>query len=296
MDLDLRKLRYFAAVADELHFGHAAERLHIAQPVLSRQIRELERELDATLFTRTNKRVQLTDAGRQLLDDARPLLAFSQAALRRVRRAHAALLSLTIGFAAGVRIAPVVQALEARHPDVQIELRQIPWQEQAETLRDGTFDVGFVRRPIDEEGLTLIPFLSEPRLALLSIHHPLAEMQSLSIAQLSDDPVVVHRAPAPAFTFANIKPRPDGRTQRQGPVAATMEEKLEHVAAGHAIAFAPASVAMTYAHPGIVCIPVTDISPSEVCIARRSGVSSPLIDEFIELAKSINRQTSPTLD
>ena len=87
VDLDLRKLRYFVAVADGLHFGQAAERLYVAQPVLSRQIRKLEQELGAALFVRSSRHVELTEAGRQLLDEARPLLAAADAASRRVRRA-----------------------------------------------------------------------------------------------------------------------------------------------------------------------------------------------------------------
>src|SRR5689334_10358876 len=111
MDLDLRKLRYFVAVAEELHYGRAAERLHIAQPVLSRQIRALEEELKAELFRRDRRGTALTAAGEQLLDDARPLLAGSEALLRRVRSAAEGSRTFTIGFMPGITVTPAVVAL-----------------------------------------------------------------------------------------------------------------------------------------------------------------------------------------
>ncbi|MEU9190555.1 LysR family transcriptional regulator, partial [Streptomyces sp. NPDC048484] len=117
MDLDLRKLRYFAAVADRLHFGRAADELHIAQPVLSRQIRALEKDLGASLFTRDRHGVALTGAGRQLLADAGPLLASAHAVRRRVSVAALGSRRLTVGFRAGIPVIPAARAFEARHPD-----------------------------------------------------------------------------------------------------------------------------------------------------------------------------------
>src|SRR3954466_3215799 len=133
MDLDLRKLRYFVAVADRLHFGRAAEELHIAQPVLSRQIRALEHDLGASLFTRDRHGVVLTDAGRQLLADAGPLLASADAVRRRgvaagprpppaaaargrVTVAARGNRRLAVGFRTGIPVIPAAQAFEARHP------------------------------------------------------------------------------------------------------------------------------------------------------------------------------------
>src|SRR5437764_3333892 len=118
MDLDLRKLRYFVAVADTLHFGRAAEQLHIAQPVLSRQIRALEQDLGAALFTRDSHGVVLTDAGKQLLADAAPLLASADAARRRVTVATRGKQRMMVGFRAGIAVAPAIQQFAIRHPDV----------------------------------------------------------------------------------------------------------------------------------------------------------------------------------
>src|ERR1700760_3797543 len=123
MDLDLRKLRYFVAVAGRLHFGRAADDLHIAQPALSRQIRALEDDLGTPLFTRNRHGVALTDAGRQLLTDAGPLLASAQAVRRRVTVAARGSRRLMVGFRAGITVAPAVEQFAARHPDVLVNVQ-----------------------------------------------------------------------------------------------------------------------------------------------------------------------------
>jgi DNA-binding transcriptional LysR family regulator len=153
MDLDLRKLRYFVAVADRLHFGRAADELHIAQPALSRQIRALEQDLGTPLLTRDSHGVALTDAGRQLLSDAGPLLASAHAVRRRVTVAARGSQRLTVGFRAGVAVAPAVRLFAERHPDVLVDVQRIEWDDQATMLLDGRIDVGYVRLPIDEAGL-----------------------------------------------------------------------------------------------------------------------------------------------
>ena len=137
MDLDLRKLRYFVAVADRLHFGRAAEELHIAQPVLSRQIRALEQDLGTPLLTRDSHGVALTDAGRQLLTDAGPLLASAHAARLRVTVAARGNRRLMVGFRAGVAVSPAVQRFAVRHPDVLVDVQRIEWDDQAAMLLDG---------------------------------------------------------------------------------------------------------------------------------------------------------------
>src|SRR6202044_2999506 len=115
-DLDLRKVRYFVAVAEELHFGRAAERLHVAQPVVSRQIRALEDELNSQLFVRDRRHTELTAAGRQLLEEARPLLQDAEALRRRVGRAGRGSGTFAVGFMPGLIVTPVVRALNAAPP------------------------------------------------------------------------------------------------------------------------------------------------------------------------------------
>jgi DNA-binding transcriptional LysR family regulator len=285
VDVDLRKLRYFIAVAEDLHFGRAAERLYIAQPVLSRQIRSLERELGVELFIRSSRHVTLTEAGKVLQSESAALLAAADTALRRVRAAGSGTLALTVGFMAGVTVTAAVREFGDKHPDVTVQVRRIEWYDQAEVLLDGVADVAFVRLPITEQWLELIPLYAEPRVAVLPIGHPLARRASVSIVDLADDPVITHRGATAAWeAFAGTDPRPDGRSPRQGPATRTIDEKLECVAAGHGVAFLPESAAAQFVRPDIAYVPVTDIPPSRVCLAYRAGTPTASVLDFLEAA------------
>ena len=194
MDLDLRKLRYFVAVADKLHFGRAADELHIAQPALSRQIRALEHDLGTPLLTRDSHGVALTDAGRQLLTDAGPLLASARAVRRRVTVAAGGSQRLMVGFRAGIAVTPAVRLFAEQHPDVIVDVQRIEWDDQAPMLLDGRIDVGYVRLPIDEAGLRVTPLYTEPRVAVLPAGHRLAGADAVRLADLRDDGFVTYPA------------------------------------------------------------------------------------------------------
>ncbi|MFC7649117.1 LysR family transcriptional regulator [Streptosporangium lutulentum] len=157
MDIDLRKLRYFVAVAEELHFGRAAKRLYITQPVLSRQIRALEHELGAQLFSRNKRSTELTPAGHQLLEDARPLLASAAALGRRIEQAAHGAPTFTVGFMPGIIVTAAVRVLAARHPELSIGVLRTSWDDQTEVVHNGRADVSFVRMPVDRQGLRLRP-------------------------------------------------------------------------------------------------------------------------------------------
>jgi DNA-binding transcriptional LysR family regulator len=289
VDLDLRKLRYFVAVAEELHFGRAAERLFLAQPVLSRQIRKLEQELGAELLVRSSRHVELTDAGRRLAEEARPLLAAADTVTRRVRMAAERLTTLTVGFFIGDPVARLAKAFSAMHPEVTVELVRIYWSDQMRLLREGGVDVAFVHRPVDEDGLDLVRLYAEPRLALLPADHRLADRERVQIADLADDPVILHRGADPAWeAFHNTDPRADGRRPRPGPTVSNIEEKLEHVAAGRAISFVPASAAAAiHPRPDVVAIPVDDILPTEIALAWRQGNRSSVVEAFVRTARAV---------
>jgi DNA-binding transcriptional LysR family regulator len=223
--LDLRKLRYFIAVAEELHFGRAAERLYIAQPVLSRQIRKLEQELGTDLLLRRSRNVTLTPAGREVLAEAKSLLAAADATRRRIEGVASGAAALTVGFFVGDELTA------AGKPEI-------------------------------------------------------------SIADLADDPVIIQRGATPVWqAFHNVDPRPDGRHPRPGPAVDNLEEKLQHVAAGRAISFVPASVAGVFAQPGIAYVPVTDIPPIRICLAWKSGPPSPLVAAFVDAVTTAGRHS-----
>ncbi|WP_055493832.1 LysR family transcriptional regulator [Streptomyces sp. TP-A0356] len=269
MDLDLRKVRYFTAVAEQLHFGRAAESLHIAQPVLSRQIRALEKDLDAALFVRDSHGVTLTAAGRQLLDDARNLLAAADATRRRVRRAARGPRRLVVGFRAGVVVTAALRAFGAAHPDVEVRARRVEWDDQEQLILDGTVDVAHVRRPVREQGLKLLPLFTEARVAMLPADHRLAGKHELSLADLVDEP---------RLSYAH--PGPDDLPIR------TVEEKFECVASGAGITLVPESVARQYSRPDISYVPVPDAERDEVLLAWEASRRSPLIPAFARAART----------
>jgi DNA-binding transcriptional LysR family regulator len=276
MDLDLRKLRYFVAVADNLHFGRAAEELHIAQPVLSRQIRVLEQDLGTLLLTRDSQSVALTDAGRQLLTDAGPLLASAHAVRRRVTVAARGSRRLMVGFRAGIAVTPAVRKFALRHPSVIVDMRRIEGDEQAAMLLDGRIDVGYVRLPIDETGLRVTPLYSEPRVAVLPVGHRLAGKEQITEADLAGEPLVWH---ADKGTQPTRRPHPNA-----GYLALGVDETLEHVAAGGGISFLARSATVFYSHPQISYVPVLDLAPDQVFIAVAASRASPVVDDFLAAA------------
>jgi DNA-binding transcriptional LysR family regulator len=289
--LDLRKLRYFVAVAEELHFGRAAQRLYVAQPVLSRQIRKLEQELGTDLLARTSRDVTLTPVGRQVLTEAKSLLAAADATRRRIEELASGQAALTIGFFVGDEFTAALEAFGADYPDVALDMLRVYWHDQTEVLLDGRADVAFVHLPVDDEGLELLPVRSEPRVAVLPLGHPAAGKPEISIAELADDPVIIQRGATPSWqAFHNVDPRPDGRQPRPGPQVDNLEEKLQHIAAGRAISFVPVSVASVVAQPGIAYVPVTDIPPIKICLAWKSGPPSPLVAAFVQAVTDARRQ------
>jgi len=278
MDLDLRKLRYFVAVADRLHFGRAAEELHIAQPVLSRQIRALEQDLGTPLLIRDSHGVVLTEAGRQLLTEAGPLLASVQAVRRRVTVAARGSQRLMVGFRAGIAVTPAVRLFAKRHPDVLVDVQRIEWDDQAPMLLDGRIDVGYVRLPIDEAGLRVTPLYTEPRVAVLPAGHRLAGKDQVTEADLDGEPLVWHAGPV---TQPTRRPHPDA-----GYLARGVDETLEHVAAGRGISFLARSATVFYTHPEVSYVPIPDLAPDQVCLAVAASRTSPLVNDFFTAAQA----------
>ena len=282
MDVDLRKLRYFVAVAEELHFGRAADRLHIAQPVLSRQIRALEDELKVQLFERDRRRTELTAAGEQLLADARPLLAGANALRLRVGRAARGQNSFTVGFMPGLIVTAAVRALDELHPELAVNVVRTNWDNQVEVVHDGRVDVSYIRLPADQSGLTVRPLLTEPRVAVLPAEHRLAGKESIAIADLADEHLLQDPDAVPEWRDIATELR-DGTRPAVGHFHA-VEEKLEHVATGRGVTVLPLSTATFYTRPDIVHVTVRDIPSNQVCLAWEAGRRSRLIQEFAAIA------------
>jgi DNA-binding transcriptional LysR family regulator len=268
--LDLTKLRAFVTLAEYLHFGRAADALHLTQPGLSRQIQMLERQLGARLLDRDHRHVALTDAGRQLLEDAVPLLAAVQATRQRVARAARGPARLVVGFRAGVIPTPAITAVRESCPDLIVEVKRLEWDDQEQNLLSGAVDVAYVRQPIDGRGLRLVPLYQEPRLAALRRDHPLADATELFEADLAEERHLRYlEPPAPGAT----------------PIR-SVEEKLEHVAAGLGIILLPLSATQHYTRPDVVYIPVLDAEPDQLWLAVVDGRDSYPVKDFVVAAKA----------
>jgi DNA-binding transcriptional LysR family regulator len=195
MNIELRHLRYFVAVAEELHFGRAALRLNISQPPLSQQIQILEQQIDARLFARTNRSVSLTAAGKQFLNDSRQILNQVEEAAARAARLHQGETGeLRIGFTSS---APFISAVSAtlshfrrRYPDVHLSARESNTREQIAPLGAGTLDLGLMRKTPLPENLERQVLLREPLLAMIPRDNPLARKDAVSLAELVAEPLV----------------------------------------------------------------------------------------------------------
>jgi DNA-binding transcriptional LysR family regulator len=283
VDVDLRKLRYFAAVARQRNFSRAAQELRIAQPVLSRQIRALESELGAVLFVRDRNGAQLTPAGTQLALDAEPLLAEANALRRRVAQAARKLGQFTVAFMPGLIVTDPVRAFGDAHPELTVEVLRTSRADQAAVLHDGRADVSYVRLPVDRHGLQLRTLLREPNVAVLPAGHRLAGKETISLADLADEHLLQHPDIVPEWRAVATEWR--GRSHVP-PLRIThaVEEKLEQVAAGRGIVVLPESVASYYKQPGVCHVRIGDIPLAETCLAWTSSRRSPLIAEFANLA------------
>lgn len=285
VDLDLRLVRSFVAVARLGHFGRAADERHVTQPALSRQIGRLETQLGVMLITRTSRSVELTPAGREFLGEAEAILRASDRAVRNVRSNGRASRILDVGFMGGIRTETTVTAFSRQRPDIEVRLTHLDWWDQAESLHDGRVDVAFVRPPIDTTGLRLMPLATEPRAVLLPAVHRLADATAVSIMDVLDDPVVAHRSSfADWDAFWTVDPRPDGSHPTRGALVRTVEEKLEVVASGNAIAFMPLSASTAYAHPSVRFLPLHDVAPSTIALAWLSSRRSRTVTAFAEAA------------
>src|SRR5215470_12019244 len=188
MDIELRHLRYFLVVAEELHFSRAADRLDIAQPPLSHMIQRLEHELGVSLFHRTKRRVSLTEAGIIFHEEAKRALAQAERAVSRVRRASRGelgrLVAGFIGSATYSVLPPIIRRFREQYPDVDLHLQELSTVQQVHALREGQLQVGFLRPFEQEPTLKRMVVLREPLLVALPEHHGLSQQAKISMRML----------------------------------------------------------------------------------------------------------------
>jgi DNA-binding transcriptional LysR family regulator len=289
--VELRQLRYFVAVAEELHFRRAAARLHISQPPLSQQIAALERELGCRLLERTRRRVALTPAGAAFLRDARAMLAelevaastaraidAGQAGVLRVSFVGSALLSLVPG---------IVQRFRRGRPDVELELRERSTVEQLRALDAGVVDVGLVRPPIEAHPqLRTELVLRERTIAALPEAHPLTRMRRIPLRRLAAEPLVLFpREQAPGYhDLLTDSLAATGRTPQVAQYAPEMMTIIGLVAAGIGVSPVAASVAHL-ALDGVAYRPLSGAPATELLAVTRTADASALARAFVADAR-----------
>ncbi|MCW2640046.1 MAG: hypothetical protein JWP76_2352 [Dactylosporangium sp.] len=292
-DLELRELRYFVAVAEELNFTRAADRLGMSQPPLSRAIATLERRLGVALLTRSTRHVTLTEAGRILLEQARPVLYAATAATRRAVRAGRSAPRLVVALKPGAD-AGLLRDITDRYarfggrPPVHVAVSGPG--EQLPMVRDGRADAALLRGAVDDPAVDVEPLLAEPRMAVLPVTHRHAGSSLLTRADLHGEPVPVWRgANAAQISYQCGLDSTDGPHDTRtlappGPEVGGITEVLEVVALGQAVAFLPASTSGRYPRTDVVHVPVADLSPSVLYVAWSRASRSRAVAAFVQAA------------
>jgi DNA-binding transcriptional LysR family regulator len=297
VDLNLHLVRYLVAVIDEGHFGRAAARLYVSGPALSKQVRALEQKLGADLVDRSAHPLVPTEAGRRFLPEARAALAAADRAVAAVeahRRAAAGVLRLGFMTAAtGTHTRRILDLVQHEVPAASVQLVQLPWPDQAESVRAGTVDASLVRPPIvDTEGLRLEVVRHETRVVALPAGHRVANRTSVRLDDLDDDVHVTDDETDERWVrWWACDPRPSGRAVRYGPTVHTMDELLEVVASGEAIAITGGSVADSFRHPEVVFVPIVDAEPSPISLCTRADDRSPLVEALRRAVRVVQVET-----
>ncbi|HET9382601.1 MAG TPA: LysR family transcriptional regulator [Streptomyces sp.] len=270
----MHQLRLFLALAEDLHFGRAAQRAFISQPALSRQINALERRVGVALFRRSTRRVELTPVGRALLPEAHAVVEAADRLSEVIRSQSRRVCGrLRVGFVGAEAAMPyarrVLAEFRRRCPESEIEMRSLDLVNQVRALVSGEVDAAFLRQPLPA-GIRTLQLASEPRVVCLPAGDPLARRgEPLTLADLADR-VFVDIPGDAVRTWRNHwtgNPRPDGTPVRYGPLVTDMESLLLAVANGQGIAFLPAAAREFYPRPGLDYAQVKGLSPCTAALA-----------------------------
>jgi len=294
-DVHVRDLRYFVAVAEELHFTRAAEKLYVSQPALSKQIRALERQLGAELFRRDRQGVALTAAGAALLPYAERVLAVwaeGAAALAEVGAAERS--TLVVGMSTSPGRGGLLPAIRSRftaaRPEANVRLRQVSWEDPTAGLADGAADVAFVWLPLpDAERYGWTVVAEEPRLVALPDTHPLAARAEIDFADLVDESFLALPPDAgPLRDHWLALDERGGQLPRIGAEISSTEETYEALVAGLGICLVATGNAHLITLGGVITRPVHGISPSRYALAwRREDGVRPLVRAYAEACRLV---------
>jgi DNA-binding transcriptional LysR family regulator len=287
--MEIRQLRYFAVLAEELNFTRAAARLHISQPPLSLQIAQLERELEVKLFDRNNRRVTLTEAGEAFLNDVRALLASLKDATVRARAVDQGLAGrIEVGLSGSHFMGPVpalIARYKASHPQVSVLLNEMNPAAQLDALRGHRIDVSISRTAVDDEELQSMPLWPDPVVAVLPKGHSLSARKRLALGDLAGEAFVMLRQDTSAFARALAETcARAGLPLSAAPTVAEVPAQLALVAAGLGVALVPRSTCRHATDRIAVCTLPADIARAMVyAVTRRQGRRRAL-DTFLQTA------------
>lgn len=296
--MELRHLRYFTTVAEELHFGRAATRLHISQPPLSIQIRQLEQEMGVTLFTR-KRNVELTPAGKEFLDYARSALQHVQQGIRSAQRVHRGERGqLNVGFISSMAytyIPSLLAGFRARCPDVELVLNDQDTWSQFDAIREGRLNVGVVRGPVDEPGLTSVTVMTEPLVVAMPTRHHLVHARKIPVADLANDSFILfpRKMTSPLNREVLRLCQRAGFTPHIAQEAIQLHVVVSLVSAGIGIAIVPASTRLLPV-PNVVYRPLAERDGQvHIAVVYRSKEPSPVVREFVDVAKQLFSRKLP---
>ncbi|MFK4067302.1 LysR family transcriptional regulator [Streptomyces sp. NPDC029674] len=288
------ELECFLLLADELHFGHTAERMRLSRARVSQLVQRLERRVGAPLFVRTSRRVALTSLGRQLRADLEPHhRAIEDALARAVATARGIDSVLHVGFAnplTGEIVMKATEALRVSHPGLAVEVCEVPLGDPYGQLRKGKFDVQLTEHPVREEDLSGgTVLLAEDRVLALPSSHPLAARPSVIREDLAEVPLLTIDGDVPDYWHDHHAPprTPGGRPIGRGPGVTNMQEALTLVAAGKGALLAPAHTATYFARPGVTYVPLTDTRPTGYGLVWRRGHDTGAVAAFARTVREV---------
>ena len=286
--MELRHLRYFLAVAEELHFGRAAGRLQMAQPPLSQQIKQLETELDVQLFARTRRKVSLTAAGQVFQQEAQQLLLQLDQAISKTQQASRGEVGkLAIAFVSSAMyslLPDYLKQFREQYPQVDIILHELSTQEQIQGLLENRLDIGFMRPPVDHKTLQAKSVLQEPLVAALPVHHPLAGQKQISIRDLQHESFVLFPRSKAVHLYDQIISicHQGGFSPKVVQQAAQMQTILSLVTACMGVAIVPDSL-QNLQRLGVCFVPFIEPTPqAEVCIVWKQDQTMPVVKTFVQ--------------
>jgi DNA-binding transcriptional LysR family regulator len=289
--VDIRKLRHFVAVAEELHFGRAARRLSLTQPPLSMSIRSLEDEMGVRLFERTRRSVSLTHAGAVFLEEARGILDRTARAVDLTQAAYRGEMGrLTVGFLAATAytlLPLVLRDFAARYPGVALDLRELTMPQQVEAFRRGDIDVGMLRSPVPDAALASEVIVEEKMIVALPTGHALAKLARIPAKKLAGEPFVMYpRLPGTVFHDLVMEfCRRAGFVPRVSQQASQTHAVMGLVSAGLGVALVSESVQIIRMR-GVVFRPLAQGAPIvRTALAWQHGNVSPLVSAFLETGR-----------